>query len=187
MNVPDHQRRTERRVAGELRRRPLLAVEVADGQGRPLRMCRLSCWLERIAPRYARGRVGIALISDARMRALNRHYRQVDCATDVLSFTGGSGFERLPPLRWLGEIVIARGVARRQARQAGHSDLTELKILAVHGLLHLLGYDHEHDDGRMRRVEGQLLRKGLVKPSLLERAAAKSRMVRARLQRAARP
>ena len=58
--------------------------------------------------------------------------------------------------RFLGEIVIARGVARQQARAAGHSELTELRVLALHGLLHLLGYDHEHDDGRMRQVERRL-------------------------------
>ena len=48
---------------------------------------------------------------------------------------------------FLGDIVIARGVARRQAREARHSELTELRVLALHGLLHLLGYDHERDTG----------------------------------------
>ena len=57
------------------------------------------------------------------------------------------------PTAVLGDIVIARGVARRQARAAGHSERTELRVLALHGLLHLLGYDHERDDGRMARVE----------------------------------
>jgi probable rRNA maturation factor len=72
----------------------------------------------------------------------------------------------------LGEIVIARGVARRQARAAGHSELTELRVLALHGLLHLLGYDHERDRGRMRRVEDRIREKGGLREGLIERAGA---------------
>ena len=76
---------------------------------------------------------------------------------------------------FLGEIVIARGVARRQAREARHSELTELRVLALHGLLHLLGYDHERDTGQMRRVEERLRRKGGLREGLIERARARSR------------
>jgi probable rRNA maturation factor len=72
--------------------------------------------------------------------------------------------------RFLGEIAIARGVARRQARAAGHSERTEIRVLALHGLLHLLGYDHERDHGLMRRVEGRLRRKGGLPGGLIERA-----------------
>ena len=72
----------------------------------------------------------------------------------------------------LGDIVIARGVARRQARGARHSELTELRVLALHGLLHLLGYDHERDDGRMRRLEQRLRRKGGLREGLIERASS---------------
>ena len=61
---------------------------------------------------------------------------------------------------FLGDIVIARGVAARQAREAGHAERTEWRVLALHGLLHLLGYDHERDAGEMRRVEARLRRKG---------------------------
>ena len=71
----------------------------------------------------------------------------------------------------LGDIVIAAGVARRQAKAAGHPVATELKILALHGLLHLMGYDHETDDGRMARVETRLRRKGGLVAGLIERAS----------------
>jgi probable rRNA maturation factor len=69
----------------------------------------------------------------------------------------------------LGDIVIARGVARRQARQAGHSEATELKVLALHGLLHLLGYDHERDNGAMARLERRLRLVGGLREGLIER------------------
>jgi probable rRNA maturation factor len=137
---------------------------VVDERGRPLRIRGLAAWLRRVAPAQARGEVTIALVSDTRMRALNRQYRQKDYATDVLSFPAN------PVESFLGEIVIARGVARRQARETGHAELAELKLLALHGLLHLLGYDHERDNGRMRRVERRLRRKGALGEGLIERA-----------------
>ena len=77
---------------------------------------------------------------------------------------------RPAPSPFLGDIVIARGVARRQAREARATpSSTELRVLALHGLLHLLGYDHERDDGRMRRVERRLRRKGGLREGLIER------------------
>jgi len=102
----------------------------------------LADWLARVAPARARGAVTVAVTTDARVRALNGRFRRVHAATDVLSFPAG---ER----GVLGDIVIAAGVARRQARAEGHPVATELKVLALHGLLHLMGYDHETDDGRI--------------------------------------
>jgi probable rRNA maturation factor len=140
-----------------------LVVVIGDERGRILRMSRLSTWLRRVAPNTARGGVSIALVNDASSRRLNRTYRRRDYATDVLSFPAGdSPKPKSTSLTsmFLGDIVIARGVARRQARRAGHSELTELRLLALHGLLHLLGYDHERDQGQMERVERRLRRKG---------------------------
>jgi probable rRNA maturation factor len=138
-----------------------LRVTVSDGRGQPVRDGGLARWIARIAPRAAHGELAIALVRDARMRTLNRIYRRRDYPTDVLSFEGEG----------LGDIVIATGVARRQALKAGHSYQTELRVLALHGLLHLLGYDHDHpeDNGRMARVEARLRRKGGLKAGLIER------------------
>jgi probable rRNA maturation factor len=150
-----------------------LDVVVADGRGRRLRMTGLSRWLERVAPPRARGHVSVALLTDARVRALNRRYRRIDRTTDVLSFPCGPGISQPPATshqsQHLGDIVIARGVARRQAREAGHSELTELRVLALHGLLHLIGYDHERDNGTMHRVEERLRRRGGLSKGLIGR------------------
>jgi probable rRNA maturation factor len=139
-------------------------VSVTDGRGRPVTDGGLARWLARVAPRTARGEVAIALVSDARMRTLNRSYRRKDSVTDVLSFDGEGAS--------LGDLVIARGVAARQAREAGHSLQAEWRVLALHGLLHLLGYDHDHpnDRGRMARLESRLRKKGGLRSGLIERA-----------------
>jgi len=151
-------------------KRPQLTVSVSDERGRRAGPG-LASWLRRVAPARARGVVNVALVSDARMRALNRAYRRKNYATDVLSFRQSPEppAPRPDPGRFLGDIVIARGVARRQAREARHSDAVELRILALHGLLHLLGYDHERDDGRMLRVERRLRKKGGLREGLIER------------------
>jgi probable rRNA maturation factor len=122
----------------------------------------LARWLQAVAPARARGEVTVAVVPDGRVRTLNRRYRRKDRVTDVLSFPAGESGN-------LGDIVIAEGLAGRQARQAGHARAVELRILALHGLLHLLGYDHEHDDGRMARLERRLRRKGGLVEGLIER------------------
>jgi probable rRNA maturation factor len=181
----------------------VIRVSVVDAAGRAVRAPGLARWLARVAPPRATGEVTVALISDARMRALNRHYRKRDYPTDVLSFTGmGNTSEESPwPSRTrtprrratarglrhvqptlslskggggapLGDIAIAKGVAARQARANGHPLPTELKILALHGLLHLLGYDHETDTGQMAELERRLRRKGGLIQGLTERGRA---------------
>ncbi|MBI4265210.1 MAG: rRNA maturation RNase YbeY [Acidobacteria bacterium] len=149
-----------------------LVVDVVAGGG--VRTPGLAAWLASVAPARARGCVTVAVVPDARVRALNRQYRRKDEATDVLSFPAfARGHRRGGPSNergHLGEIVIAAGVARRQARAAGHSLQTELRVLALHGLLHLLGYDHERDEGRMARLEARLRRRGGLREGLIARA-----------------
>jgi len=143
-----------------------LRVSVSDGRGRPLRRPALTRWLVALAPASASGQLAIALVCDAKMRILNRDFRGVDRPTDVLSFptdTSPHPMERAN--RFLGDVVIATGVAQRQARRLGHGLQLELRRLALHGLLHVLGYDHEIDDGRMERFERRLLRKGGIEVS----------------------
>src|SRR5262245_37729222 len=154
-----------------------LRVLVADERGRSVPASGLASWLRRVAPARARGTVNLAIVSDRRIRSLNHTYRRKNYATDVLSFPTNppNPESRIPNpsaergRKFLGDIVIARGVARRQAREAGHSEATELRVLALHGLLHLLGYDHERDNGRMARVERRLRRKGGLRQGLIER------------------
>jgi probable rRNA maturation factor len=135
----------------------------------------------------------VALVSDARVRALNRTYRGVDYATDVLSFPAadvgappgdqdgarrvvpaalvpgfGAGARRGAP--FLGDIVIAAGVAARQAAAAGHARGTEFRVLALHGLLHLIGHDHEQGQGEMAALEARLRVRGGLRTGLIERA-----------------
>lgn len=141
-----------------------LKVAVTDGRGRPWPSPALGRWLSSQAPARARGHVTIALVSDAAMRRLNAQYRDSDYATDVLSFPSDT-----PGV--LGDIAIARGVAARQARAQGHAKVTEVKVLALHGLLHLLGYDHERDRGEMRRAEDRLRRRAGLPVGLIARHA----------------
>lgn len=167
-------------------------MTVTDGRGTAVRAPGLAAWLIGVAPSRARGDVAIAIVSDARSRALNRQFRRQDQATDVLSFPSDSRLRRTaasagparldrtaasagpatPAPVHLGDIVIAAGVARRQGRAAGHSFGAELKVLALHGLLHLLGYDHHDpaDRGRMARIEGRLRAKGALRAGLIERS-----------------
>jgi probable rRNA maturation factor len=139
--------------------RPLL-VEVL---GVPAGGRALARWLTGVAPARARGGVTVAVTTDARVQSLNRRFRGVNKATDVLSFPADEPGQ-------LGDIVIARGVALRQARHLGHPVATELRVLALHGLLHLLGYDHELDGGRMARAEARLRRRGGLDAGLIERS-----------------
>ncbi len=133
----------------------------------------LASWLLRVAPARARGEVSVVFVTDTRIRTLNRAYRGEDTATDVLSFPAHPSHR--PLFGALGDIVIAVGVAARQAKAAGHSFGTEARVLALHGLLHLMGYDHETDKGRMARLETRLRRRGGLREGLIARARTTGR------------
>ncbi|HXV76229.1 MAG TPA: rRNA maturation RNase YbeY [Candidatus Polarisedimenticolaceae bacterium] len=121
----------------------------------------LSTFLRRADRLVAAGRGGeltVCLVSDRKMRELSRVYRGRDAPTDVLSFPAG-GDESEPGRRYLGDIAVSVETAARQARQRGHALAVELKILVLHGYLHLLGLDHETDDGQMMRLQRRLERR----------------------------
>jgi probable rRNA maturation factor len=110
--------------------------------------------------------VSIALVDDCYIRELNRQYRQKDCPTDVLSFAMLEDTGEAPPVLGqeedeavLGDVVISMETAERQALEFGHPFPREVAYLAAHGVLHLLGYDHETDTDRelMRSREEEVL------------------------------
>ena len=149
---------------------------VEDGR-RPSAAKGLGPWLARVAPRSARGVVAIAILPDARVKALNSKYRGKNKPTDVLSFPEkgtaifGRPARKLHPTAFLGDIAISRGIAQKQAKLLGHSLKTEIRVLALHGLLHLLGYDHDSDKGRMARVEARLRQKAKLPAGLIARSS----------------
>ena len=117
-----------------------------------------------VAPEDPRGAT-LRIVSDRDIRELNRRYRRLDRATDVLAFPASPPPPGVAPeeAAYLGDLVISAETAARQAAAAGRPLGAELGALAVHGLLHLVGYDHERDRGEMVRLERLLcLRHGLA-------------------------
>ena len=113
-----------------------------------------------------RGQVSVLLTTDREIRRLNRQFRDKDKSTDVLSFPAA---EVVSP-DVAGDLAISVPTALRQARQQGHTLSVEIKVLILHGILHLAGFDHERDTGQMARRE-RLLRGRLRLPQgLIERA-----------------
>mgnify|MGYP001566331626 CR=1 FL=1 len=99
------------------------------------------------------GEIVVVLTADEPVRVLNARYRGKDKPTDVLSFEGYGGAEGL------GDVVISVEAAARNSREHGRTLLQELDLLVLHGFLHILGHDHETDDGTMERLEKRLRRK----------------------------
>ncbi len=115
-----------------------------------------------------KGTVNLLLTSSAAMRSLNRQFRAKDTPTDVLSFPSPS----LPPndpAHTAGDIAISVDIAAQNAGKLGHSTAEEVKILVLHGILHLAGFDHERDNGEMARKEARLRRTLGLPLALIER------------------
>ena len=120
-------------------------------------------FLQRLSREVARGReFAVVVGSDDALRRANRVYRGKRTTTDVLSFPDGDGGR-------LGDILISAGQAQRQAERFDHRIEDEFKVLVLHGVLHLLGYDHETDNGRMRRAETRWRRKFGLPAGVVER------------------
>lgn len=119
-----------------------------------------------------KGTIDVLVTSSAEMKTLNRRFRGKDKATDVLSFPATADD---PRERFAGEIAISAEIATQNARVLGHSPGEEVKILVLHGVLHLQGYDHETDNGQMAQRENQLRAKLRLPLGLIERSAAKGR------------
>ena len=117
-----------------------------------------------------RGRVTVLLTSDNEIRLLNRRFRGKNKATDVLSFPADAP----GPLKIAGDLAISVPTARRQAAEQGHDLAVEIKVLILHGLLHLGGYDHEIDNGEMARREQSLRGRLRLPQGLIERSSAAS-------------
>jgi probable rRNA maturation factor len=116
-----------------------------------------------------RGQVSVLLTTNKAIRRLNRDFRGKDKPTDVLSFPAEAGFvDELIA----GDLAISVETALKQARAEGHALTCELKVLLLHGLLHLAGYDHEVDQGQMARRERKLREKLSLPLGLIERAEA---------------
>jgi len=131
-------------------------IEVVNRQR--IRKLHVVPWIKRVEKMLdvigkADSSVTVAFVSDKKIRELNRQFRRIDKATDVLSFPGDSTEGDM------GDIAISIETAARQAKQNGLTLDGEIAQLLLHGLLHLSGYDHETDNGEMNRLELRLRKK----------------------------
>ena len=108
--------------------------------------------------------IELIVCDDEAIRELNREHRHIDKATDVLSFP----YEEAPMMP-LGSIVISAGFVQKGSKAHGHTADDEFTLLFLHGLLHLLGYDHETDSGEMRQKEREMIEKYGLPQSLIVR------------------
>ncbi len=165
----------------------MITVELSDGHGLTNSV---TAWIPALRQFFARarravpvaGRVSVLLASDKEIRKLNREFRGKNKATDVLSFPAliiaennspGKRATRSGPSPQkvlAGDLAISLDTAARQAEQFGHPLFIELKILLLHGLLHLAGHDHETDGGEMAEREEQLRRRFRLPHALIARS-----------------
>ena len=126
--------------------------------------CEFDPLLEQIADFLGAGDVELVFVNDDEMREINREQRGIDKATDVLSFP----YEQVPG-GLMGSVVISTDTANRVASELGHSIESEIALLFLHGVLHILGYDHEIDGGQMRQKEKEVIEHFSLPDSLIIR------------------
>ena len=129
----------------------LLEIAVQGAAGYELSASEIGSWLRDLVVELdpSAGSVGVKFVDDEAMREMNARYRDRDATTDVLSFPG----ETTPEGKHLGDILISVPTASRQATTRGHSTEREIRLLLLHGVLHCMGMDHEHDGGEMAAIE----------------------------------
>ena len=141
-----------------------------------LRHGAVSAFARRVVEEVTKGRAFDCLVTtDRELQRLNREFRGKDKTTDVLSFptaTAHFGRGSVSSAQRLGDIAVSVGRARAQAREFGHSVEREIQILMLHGVLHLMGMDHESDGGKMARAELRWRRKLGLPNGLIERVRA---------------
>ena len=126
--------------------------------------CEFDPLLEQIADFLGAGDVELVFVNDDEMRKINREQRGINQATDVLSFP----YEQVSG-GLMGSVVISTDTASRVASELGHSIECEIALLFLHGILHILGYDHEIDDGQMRGKEKEVIEHFSLPDSLIIR------------------
>jgi len=121
--------------------------------------------LEKIAQSLTDREIELIVTDNDTIASLNQEYRSKDTPTDVLSFPMENAVANMP----LGSIIISADFVQEKANELGHGEQDEFSLLFIHGLLHLLGYDHETDNGEMRKKEKELIEKFALPSSLIVR------------------
>ncbi|RBQ28500.1 rRNA maturation RNase YbeY [Aliarcobacter vitoriensis] len=121
--------------------------------------------IENIASKLTQKDIELLIVDNLTIQEINKEYRQKDKPTDVLSFPFEGDFSHVP----LGTIIISIDFVKDKAKEYGHSEIEELSLLFIHGILHLLGYDHEVDKGEHRQKEEELIKEFNLPDSLIIR------------------
>ncbi|RBQ32083.1 rRNA maturation RNase YbeY [Arcobacter sp. FW59] len=121
--------------------------------------------IEKIASKLTQKDIELLIVDNLTIQEINKEYRQKDKPTDVLSFPFEGDFSHVP----LGTIIISIDFVKDKAKEYGHSEIEELSLLFIHGILHLLGYDHEVDKGEHRQKEEELIKEFNLPDSLIIR------------------
>jgi len=121
--------------------------------------------LEKMAKKIIKKDFELIFVNNKKIKKLNKKYRNINKATDVLSFAMNDSFFNIA-----GTVIISLEYAKKVAKKLNHSTEDEIKLLLIHALLHLSGYDHERDNGQMRKKEKKLIKKFHLPKSLIIRS-----------------